>query len=78
MIMQETGEMSLRTITLLGLVKYEQKKYNECIMYLNKIFDATEGNLLLIDLPQSRSQSEQAGGSRTPWCLKLLAYISLA
>ena len=77
MIMQETGEMSLRTITLLGLVKYEQKKYNECIMYLNKIFDATEGNLLLIDLPQSRSQSEQAG-SRTPWCLKLLAYISLA
>ena len=73
MIMQETGEMSLRTITLLGLVKYEQNKYNECIMYLNKIFDATEGNLLLIDLPQSRSQSEH-----TPWCLKLLAYISLA
>jgi len=54
--MQETGEMSLRTLTLLGLVKYEQNKFNESIMYLTKVLDATDGNLLLIDLPSSQQR----------------------
>jgi len=50
-ILKEAGEMSIKNIVMLALVKYEQNKYNEAIMYMGKVFDKTEGNLMLISLP---------------------------
>lgn len=47
--------MSLRTLTILGIVKHEQSKHYDSIMYLTKVLDATDGNLLLIHLPPSHT-----------------------
>ena len=38
---------------MIALVKYELGKYNESIMYLGKILDKTDGNFMVIELPDS-------------------------
>jgi hypothetical protein len=43
--------MSIKNIVMLALVKYEQSKYNEAIMYMGKAYDKTEGNLMMVSLP---------------------------
>jgi len=48
--------MSLRTLVIFGIVKYEQDKYDDSIMYLTKVLEATYGNLMLIDLPSNSNQ----------------------
>jgi len=48
--------MSLRTLVIFGIVKYEEDKYNDSIMYLTKVLEATDGNLMLIDLPSNSNQ----------------------
>jgi hypothetical protein len=50
-IVGEAGEMSAKTLLMIGLVKYEQGKHNDAILYLAKVMDRTDGNLLLIQLP---------------------------
>lgn len=50
-ILKEAGEMSIKNIVMLALVKYEQNKFNDTIMYMSKAYDKTDGNLMLVQLP---------------------------
>ena len=52
--------MSLRTLVIFGIVKYEEGKYNGSIMYLTKVLEVTEGNLMLIDLPANPNEQKKA------------------
>jgi hypothetical protein len=51
--------MSLRTLVIFGIVKYEEEKYNDSIMYLTKVLEATDGNLMLIDLPANPNEQRR-------------------
>jgi hypothetical protein len=50
-ILSEAGEMSIKTLLMIGIVRYEQSRYNDAISYLGRVLDKANGNLLLIILP---------------------------
>jgi hypothetical protein len=87
-ILRETGEMSIKNIVMLGLVKYEQHKSDEAIMYLSKALDKTYHNLMLVELPgpglaPNRTLtmlSTDSPKESAPRCyhLNLAAYLALA
>lgn len=43
--------MSIKNVVMIALASYEQGKWNETIMYLNKALDKTNNNLMLVELP---------------------------
>lgn len=50
-ILKEAGEMSIKNILMVALVKFEQNRWNQTIMYINKALDKTDNNLMLLQLP---------------------------
>ena len=80
--------MSIKNLLMIALVKYEQNRYNDTIMYLGKVYEKTEGNYMLVDLPGADLKTNQtitllSSGyplQNKPRCYKLnlLAYLYLA
>jgi hypothetical protein len=86
--LKEAGEMSIKNLTMLALTKYEEGKYNDTILYLGKVLDKTDGNMMMVELPSSELKVSETITMLSPnsphqahsrcYKLNLLAYIYLA
>lgn len=59
-IQQEVGEMSSKNLLMIAAVLFEHGKFNDVIMYINRVLEKTENNLFLIKLPGPHQKPNQS------------------